>query len=76
MKAKVKQNIKHSGLRKIKEHHKQLIENLMNRKPSVRYTANKIKSRLINNFLWYEIYTLQHNSLDGYVGKSNWDSIL
>ena len=49
MKAKVKQNIKYSGLRKIKKHYKKLIENLMNRKPSVRYTANKIKSRLINN---------------------------
>ena len=52
MKANVKQNIKNSGLRKrkIKEHHKQFIENLMNQNPSVRYTANKIKSRLINNF--------------------------
>ena len=54
MKAKVKQNIKNSGFRKrkikIKDHHKQFIENLMNQNPSVRYTANKIKSRLINIF--------------------------
>ena len=52
MKAKVKQNIKNSGFRKIKikDHHNQFIENLMNQNPSVRYTANKIKSRLINIF--------------------------
>ena len=51
MKAKAKQNIKNSVLRKrkIKEHHKLFIENLMNLNPIVRYTANKIKTSLINN---------------------------
>ena len=52
MKSKVKQNIKNSGLRKrkIKERHKQFIENLMNQNPSVRYTARRLKSELMNNF--------------------------
>ena len=52
IKANVKQNIKYFGLRKrkIKEHLKQFIGNLMNQNPSVRYTSNKIKSELINNF--------------------------
>ena len=48
IRAKVKQYIKNSKLRK--KHHKQFIKNLMNQNHSVRYTANNIKSRLINNF--------------------------
>ena len=37
-------------MRKIKEHDKKFIENLMNQNPDIRYTAKKLKSELMKNF--------------------------
>ena len=46
------ENVKCSGFksRKLKEHHKQFIENLMNQNPNTRSTAKKLKSDLMKNF--------------------------